>query len=71
MIIAALAMSRSFLLHCFQIFYLWSRGIVVALSAAHESCDVLSLLLAGPPLLVRVDHAHADAHEVCVFDAPL
>jgi hypothetical protein len=45
----------------------YSGGIV----SSHESCDVLSLLLAGPPLLVRVNHAHADAHEVCFFDAPL
>ena len=38
---------------------------------AHESCDVLPLLLASPPLLVRVDHADAHAHEVRDPHAPV
>ena len=38
---------------------------------AHESRDVLPLLLAGPPLLVRVDHAYADAHQVRHPHAPV
>lgn len=40
-------------------------------SAPHESRDVLPLFLAGPPLLVRVDHTHADAHEIRHTHAPL
>jgi hypothetical protein len=37
--------------------------------AAHESRDVLQVFLAAAALLVRLDHGHADAHEVRVPDA--
>ena len=49
---------------------LWSCAGRGAIVPAHESRDVLQVFLAPAAVLVRVDHAHADAHEVRDPDAP-
>ena len=53
-------------------FCLWSSDWEVPIvRGLHESRDVLPVFLAEASVLVQLDHAHADAHEVHIPHASI